>query len=235
MINHIKAVLWKQIKDTIKNKGILVQFVMYPLITIVMENTVSIQDMPEHFFVNLFSSMYMGMAPLVSISAIISEEREKNTLRVLQMCNVKAASYLIGNAIYIVSMCMAGSLVMGVTGGYGGMALLKYMLVMLVGHSCSFLLGAAIGVASKTQMAATSIYVPVMMVLAFLPMLSNFNNRIKKFSKFVFSEQLYLLVNDLEEMKITAETGIIMACNVILIVVLFAAIYQKAFAKFVKK
>lgn len=231
MINHIKAILWKQIKDTIKNKEILIQFAMFPFMTIVMENAISIQNMPEHFFANLFSSMYVGMAPLISASAIISEEREKNTLRVLQMCNVKAASYLIGNAIYILTMCMTGSLVMGIAGGYAGMDLLKFLLIMLVGHSCSFLLGATIGVASKTQMAATSINVPVMMVLAFLPMLSMFNETIKKFSKFVFSEQLYLLVNDLEGMKITAETGIIMVCNVILIVLLFLVIYQKAFRK----
>lgn len=231
MTDHIRAILWKQLKDTLKNKTILIQFVMFPLMTIVMENAISIRDMPEHFFANLFAIMYVGMAPLTSAAAVISEENEKNTLRVLQMCNVKAMEYLIGNAIYIVCICMMGSLVIGLAGGYSGMELPKFMLIMLVGHSCAFLLGAAIGVAGKSQMAATSITVPAMMVLSFLPMLSGFNDTIKKFSKYIFSEQLYLLVNDLNEMKITAETGIIMACNVILIVVLFFVTYQKSFQK----
>lgn len=227
MKNHIKAILWKQLKDTVKNKAILIQFVMFPLMTIVMENAMNMQDMPAHFFVNLFGIMYVGMAPLTSIAAIISEEKEKNTLRVLQMCNVKAVEYLIGNAIYIILICMIGSLVIGLTGGYTGVDLFRFMLIMFVGHICSFLLGATIGLVSKNQMVATSINVPVMIVLSFLPMISMFNETIKKFSKFLFSEQLYLLVNDLEQIKITLETGLIMIGNIILIVAAFLVIYRK--------
>ena len=71
MIYHILAILWKQLKDTIKNKTILIQFLMFPCMTLIMENTINIQDMPEHFFANLFAIMYVGMAPLTSIAAII--------------------------------------------------------------------------------------------------------------------------------------------------------------------
>ncbi|MBO5282455.1 MAG: ABC transporter permease [Lachnospiraceae bacterium] len=227
MSNHIGAILWKQIKDTIKNKTILIQFLMFPLITVVMENAVSIPGMPEHFFTNLFSVMYVGMAPLTSAAAIISEEREKNTLRVMQMFNVKAAALLIGNAIYIISLCMLGSLVIGAAGGYRGRELLVFMLLMLLGHGCSFLLGAAIGALCRSQMAATSVTVPVMMVLSFLPMLSLFNETIRKLSKYLYSEQLYLMVNTVSELRLTAENGIIMACNILLITGAFLAVYWK--------
>ena len=101
MKHHIKAILWKQIKDTMKNKTILIQFVMFPVMTIIMEHTIKLQGMPEHFFANLFAVMYIGMAPLTSIAAVIAEEKEKNTLRVLQMSNVKGTEYLLGNLIYI--------------------------------------------------------------------------------------------------------------------------------------
>lgn len=225
MTNHIKAILWKQLKDTIKNKNIFIQFVMFPCLTILMENAIHIENMPEHFFTNLFAIMYTGMAPLTSATAVIAEEKEKNTLCVLQLCNVKAFEYLIGNAIYIISICMIGSFVMGLTGGYAGTALLKFMLIMFLGHCCSFLLGAAIGVMSKNQMTATSIGVPVMMILSFLPMLSTFNETIKKFSKFIFSEQLYILVNNLTE-NITTETGFILSCNFVLIIVFFLITYK---------
>ena len=227
MNKSIQAILWKQSKDTLKNKAVLIQFILFPLMTIVMENAMNMQDMPAHFFVNLFGIMYVGMAPLTSIAAIIAEEKEKNTLCVLKMCNVRAAEYLIGNAIYIITICMIGSLVMGLAGGYTGMNLFRFMLLMFVGHICSFLLGATIGLVSKNQMTATSINVPVMMVLSFLPMLSMFNETIKKFSKFLFSEQLYLLVNHLEQIKMTWETGFIMMGNIILIVAAFFVIYKK--------
>lgn len=229
MINHIRAILWKQLKDTLKNKSVLIQFVMFPFMTVIMENTIHLQDMPEHFFVNLFGVMYVGMAPLTSAASIISEEKEKKTLRVLRLCDVSAAEFLIGNAIYILSLCMAGSLVIGAAGGYQGMVLLRFLLIMFVGHCCSFLLGAAIGVAGKNQMAVTSANVPVMMILSFLPMLSIFNSTIKKVSKYIFSEQIYLLINDMPDVRVTTETGIIMACNIILIVALFTAAYRKSF------
>lgn len=200
---------------------------MFPALTIVMENAVKLDNMPEHFFVNLFSVMYMGMAPLTSGAAIIAEEKEKNTLRVLQMCNVKSFEYLIGNAIYVIFICMIGSLIMGLTAGYKGTELVTFMGIMLVGHICSFLLGAAIGVASKNQMTATSLTVPVMMVLAFLPMLSMFNDTIKRIAKFFFSEQLYQMINNRKDLQITWENGLIMACNMVLIAVLFLVVYRK--------
>ena len=76
-MKHIIAILWKQIKDTFKNKEILIQFVMFPALTLIMEKAITIEGMPEHFFTNLFGVMYVGMAPLTSMASIISEEKEK--------------------------------------------------------------------------------------------------------------------------------------------------------------
>lgn len=230
MIYHILAILWKQLKDTIKNKTILIQFLMFPCMTLIMENTINIQDMPEHFFANLFAIMYVGMAPLTSIAAIISEEKEKNTLRVLQMSNVKSIEYLIGNAIYIILGCMIGSLVIGLAGGYVGNNLINFMIIMLIGHIISMLVGATIGIFSKNQMMATSVTVPAMMIFSFLPMLSMFNDAIKSISKYIFSEQLYLLLNDLSKLDISIETGIILGINFILILVIFVINYKKVFS-----
>lgn len=231
MINHIRAILWKSLKDTIKNKTILIQFLMFPCLTIVMENAISIEGMPEQFFVNLFSTMYIGMAPLTSVASIISEEKEKNTLRVLQMSNVKAFEYLVSNAIYVVTVCMLGSLVMGLAGGYKGRELLFYLLIMLVGHFTSMLVGAALGAASKNQMMATSLTVPVMMAFSFIPMLAMFNEAIMKIAKYLFTEQLYRLINDVSELHIDTETAIILGVNIILVFAIFAGVYRKSFGK----
>ncbi len=227
MINHIWAILWKQLKDTLKNKTTLIQFIMFPVLTVVMENAIELQGMPEHFFANLFAIMYVGMAPLTSIAAVIAEEKEKNTLRVLQMCNVKSSAYLLGNATYVVAICMLGSLVIGLAGGYRGQELGYFILIMLLGHSISAVLGATVGVVSKNQMVATSITVPVMMVLAFLPMLSMFNETIKKVAKFFFSQQLHMIMNNLDSLHISAETMVILVCNIVVVLVVFVMAYRK--------
>ena len=227
MINHIWAILWKQLKDTLKNKTILIQFLLFPCLTVIMENAISIDGMPEHFFANLFAIMYVGMAPLTAMSAIIAEEKEKNTLRVLHMCNVNAFEYLLGNAIYIVFICMIGSLVIAFAGGYRGNDLLSFMLIMLVGHVISMLAGATIGVFSKNQMVATSLTVPVMMIFSFLPMLAMFNETIKKIAKITYSQQIYLIFADLENSSFSMENGLVLAGNFLVAVVLFFVIYKK--------
>ncbi len=231
MRNHIWAILWKQLKDTLKNKEIFIQFLMFPCMTVIMENAIVIDGMPEHFFAKLFAVMYVGMAPLTSMAAIISEEKEKNTLRVLHMCNVRAMEYLLGNAVYIVSICMMGSLVIAFAGGYTGNELAAFLLIMFVGHTISMMAGAAIGVFSRNQMMATSLTVPVMMIFSFLPMLSMFNASIEKIAKFFYSEQLYLLMNDLNAVEIRPETIVILGVNVCLILGCFVIAYRKVFIK----
>lgn len=230
MRHHIRAILWKQMKDTLKNKTILIQFVMFPVMTLVMEHAIEIQNMPKHFFANLFAIMYVGMAPLTSIAAIISEEKEKNTLRVLQLSNVKAPEYLLGNAIYIFLMCMVGSLVIGLAGGYQSEQLFSFLLIMAVGHMISILLGAAIGVYSKNQMSATSLTVPVMMIFSFLPMLSMFNETIAKVAKIVYSQQLHLLLQDIPYPELSLQCLTVLFFNAVLIFAIFIMAYRKAFA-----
>ena len=230
MRHHMKAILWKQIKDTLKNKTILIQFVMFPAMTVIMENAIEIQNMPAHFFANLFAIMYVGMAPLTSIAAIIAEEKEKNTLRVLQMSNVKGISYLLGNLVYILLICMLGSIVIGLAGGYEGKTLLTFMAVMTVGHLISAVLGVAIGVISKNQMSATSLTVPVMMVLSFLPMLSMFNETIAKVAKIVYSQQLHLLLQDIQKPELSAQCLSVLFVNIVLIFSIFILAYRKVFA-----
>lgn len=231
MINHIRAILWKQLKDTVKNKTILIQFIMFPVLTLVMENAIEMPGMPEHFFANLFAVMYLGMAPLTSMAAIISEEKEKNTLRVLQLSNVKSMEYLVGGTIYIWFICMIGSVVIGIAGGYQGIELARFLVLMAIGHVISTLVGATIGVISKNQMTATSLTVPVMMIFSFLPMLSMFNETIRKVAKIIYSEQLYLMMNQLEEFQITGEFAAVLVCNMVVIVVAFIFAYRKGFVK----
>lgn len=230
-MRHIVAILWKQMKDTFKNKAILIQFLMFPVMTIIMENAMEIDNMPEHFFANLFGVMYIGMAPLTSMSAIISEEKEKNTLRVLHMSNVKAVEYFIGNALYIWGICMVGSLVIGLAGGYKGSVLVWFMLIMAVGHLISTMLGAAIGAFSKNQMMATGISVPVMMIFSFLPMLSMFNETIGKVAKVFYSQQLNLLIGNVQDLRIDTECIVVMGINMVVIGGVFVLGYGRIFRR----
>ena len=185
----------KQVKDTGKNIALLIQFVMFPLMAVIMENAIQLEDMPEHFFVGLFAVMHIGMAPLNVTAAIISEEKEKNTLRTLLFANIKPMEYLIGIGSYVFSACMMGAVIFGLLGGYRGKEFALFLLIMAAGVIVSMLIGAVIGIRSKSQIAATAVMTPVMMVFAFLPMLAMFNDTVAKVADIAYSQQIQLMLN----------------------------------------
>lgn len=222
------AAVWKkQMRDTLKNKTVLMQFVLFPIIAFIMNQAVQIEGMPENFFVNLFAAMYIGMAPLTSMAAVISEEKESNTLRVLRMSNVKAWEYLTGVGSYIWLMCMAGAAAFCAIGSYQSQEAAAFLMIMAAGILASLLIGAAIGVASRTQMMATSMMVPVMMIFSFLPMLSIFNSTIAKIAKYTYSEQVSILLRQVGHMEIQAENVWLIAGNMLLALGIFGLAYRK--------
>ena len=226
-MRNMTAIFKKQVKDTIQNKTVLIQFIMFPLLTLVMSQTITIEGMPENFFVNLFATMYIGMAPLTSIAAVIAEEKEKNTLRVLMMSNVKPYEYLLGVGSYIWFACMLGAAVICAAGGFPLRESLAFMGIMAVGILASLLVGAAIGTWSKTQMMATSITVPVMMIFSFLPMLSLFNDTIAKIAKFIFSQQVSIMLGQVSALQAEAGNICILAINMVVFTALFTFSYKK--------
>lgn len=227
-MKNIKAVFWKQMKDTLKNKTILIQFVMFPLMAVVMENFITVEGMPEHFFVKMYASMYIGMAPICSMSAILAEEKETYTLKVLLMSDVKPTEYLFGTGSYVWLACMLGACVFGIVGEYEGGAFLSFLLIMAVGILASILIGAAVGTWSRNQMTATSLSVPVMLVFAFLPMLSMFNETIKSAAKFAYSEQINILINELgAEAAVSMESAVVILVNILIAFGFFLFAYRR--------
>ena len=215
----------KQLKDTLKNKTVLIQFLMFPAMTLLMENAVKIPDMPELFFTKLFSVMFLGMAPITSAAAIISEEKEKNTLRVLMMANVKPWEYLLGVGLYVWTLCMAGAGIMAT--GFPASDIPFYLGIMAAGLVISVVIGACIGVFASNQMSATSLFVPVMMVFSFSPMLAMFNDKIEKVARVFYTQQLRVLMNRMSFEGIKTESILILVVNAVLAVVLFFAAFRK--------
>ena len=224
-MRNIGIIFKKQIKDTFKNKTVLIQFVMFPMMTLIMEKCINIPDMPALFFTKLFAVMYMGMAPLTSVASIISEEKEKNTLRVLLMANVKPWEYLSGVGIYVWTLCMAGAGIMAT--GVPSERIPFFLSVMAIGFTVSIVMGACIGVFSPNQMVATSLFMPVMMVFSFAPMLALFNDKIEKVAGVFYTQQLRILLNQMSFDGMTAKAAIVLIINAALALGLFFAAFRK--------
>ena len=224
-MRNAKVIIKKQLKDTLKNKTVFIQFVLFPLMTLIMENAIRLDGMPELFFTKLFSVMYMGMAPLTATAAIIAEEKEKNTLRVLTMANVKGWEYLLGVGVYVWTLCMGGALVMAT--GFPRAQIPFYLLVMALGFVLSIVAGACVGVCSKNQMMATSLVMPVMLVLSFAPMLAMFNDTIEKIARFFYTQQVRTLLNEMTFAGLGAEGAFILAANAFLMGMVFVTAFHR--------
>lgn len=224
-MRNVGVIFKKQLKDTLKNKTVLIQFIMFPLMTLIMEHAISLPDMPELFFTKLFSVMYMGMAPMTSAAAIISEEKEKNTLRALMIANVKPWEYLLGVGAYVWTLCMAGAGIMAT--GLASSDIPFYLGVMAAGFVISISLGACIGIFSSNQMTATSLFVPVMLVFSFSPMLAMFNDKIEKVARIFYTQQLRVLMNRMSFEGIKPESIMILIVNAVLAIALFFVAFKR--------
>lgn len=224
-MRNIGIIIKKQLRDTLKNKTVLIQFIMFPVMTLIMEHAVSIPDMSEFFFTKLFSVMYIGMAPLTSVASIIAEEKEKNTLRVLTMANVKSWEYLSGVGIYVWTLCMAGAGVMAT--GLPSSDIPLYLCIMATGFIISIAMGAAVGVFAPNQMVATSLFMPVMMVFSFAPMLAMFNDKIEKAARVFYTQQLRVLLGQMTFDGIKTETVLVIVLNALIALCIFFAAFKR--------
>ena len=224
-MRNIGIIIKKQLRDTLKNKTVLIQFIMFPVMTLIMEHAVSIPDMPEFFFTKLFSVMYIGMAPLTSVASIIAEEKEKNTLRVLTMANVKSWEYLSGVGIYVWTLCMAGAGVMAT--GLPATDIPFYLCIMATGFIISIAMGAAVGIFAPNQMVATSLFLPVMMVFSFAPMLAMFNDKIEKAARVFYTQQLRVLLGQMTFDGIKTETVLVIVLNALIALSIFFAAFKR--------
>lgn len=226
-MKKVAAIFRKQLKDTLKNKEVLIQFIMFPVIATIMQNSIRIEDMPRNYFVILFATMYIGMSPLTSTASILAEEKEKNTLRVLLMSNVKESEYLLGVGSYIFLICMLGSVVFAVVGQYRGIEFVLFLSIMALGILISILIGAGIGTLSKNQMSATSVTVIVMLIFSFLPMIAMFNEGVAKVSRFTFSQQLNDWLKGIGTISIHVDTIGILLLNMIVALLIFVLGYRR--------
>ncbi len=226
MMRNSLAIMRKQWKDTLKNKPVLIQFIIFPVMAVIMTKFVSVPDLPPTYFIKMFAGMFVGMSPLVATSSILSEEKDEGTLRVLFMSNVKSMEYLFAIAIYVFLFSMAGAVVMCLAGGYTGLDALRFLLILAAGILTSILIGAAIGVFSPNQMVSTSIMTPLMMVFAFVPMIGSFNEHVQKISKVLYSGQIDYLIGNLESNESMISSLLVILINAIIALVLFGLSFR---------
>lgn len=228
-IRRMRAVFKKQVKDTLKNKRVLMQFILFPVLAIIIIKSISQNNAIDtsKAIATLFATMFTGMVPLNTIASIIAEEKEKNTLRALMMSNVKPMEYLMGIGGNIFILCTLDSVIFGLLGGYIGINLFKFVIILIFGTIASLLLGISIGVFSNNQMSLVGTTVPIGLIFAYLPMLSEVNNHLKVVSQILYTQQLYNLLDNLNASNFTWDKFAIITANILVFLGIFIIAFRK--------
>ncbi|MBQ5544680.1 MAG: hypothetical protein IIU00_03305 [Clostridia bacterium] len=186
----LSAILIKQCKDSLHNLPSLMVMLIYPAVAWIMITTMRGEEAMTDFFVPMFAAMHCSFSPITLSSNILSEEKEKGTLRSLVMAGVSGIQYLISLSVFVIVFSMLTGSAFLLMGDFDPQCTLTFAGAMLAGVILSTLAGLCVGIRSKNVSGANGIAVPVGLVLALLPMLGQFNSRIEKAAGYVYSGQI---------------------------------------------
>lgn len=226
--SNLSAILQKQFKDAFNNKMMLFMFFIFPIVTFVFKLAAPVaEELPPQYFVMMFSTMFIGMVPASIMVSVISEEKEKKTLRTLMYANVSPFEYLSGIGLFTLSLATIGGLLFGFMGEFAAAEFVLYMLIFFVGAITSLLLGSVIGLIAKNQMNASAIVTPVSLVFSFMPLLAMFNDSIKTVAQIFYTYQINSLIGQLTIENFTLDKFAVLFANIIVFAVLFVLVYRK--------
>jgi len=222
-----KAIFFKQLLDIFKNKMVLIQFIVFPLVAFVFTEMVAKPnlDISDSMFVTMFAGIFAGMSVLSTIANFIAEDRERKSLRFLVMAGVKPYQYMLGIGGVMMAASLVVSVVFGLIGGFGGMDFVRFIVVLLLGSIASTLLGATVGIISKNQQSAAAMAMPLGMILGFTPMLALFSGTVQKIFGIFYTMQVNTLVNDFSASF--AKPALIILANIVVLAVLFVLAYNR--------
>lgn len=219
------AIAYKQFKDIIKNKTIFLQFIIFPLITMLLLIVIKDKNITNSIPM-MFATIFIGMTPLTCMASIIAEEKEKMTLTALKFAFVKSFEYLTGIGYVILLACIVINIVFSCLISGDIILKLKFFFVLMLGIIPSMILGAVLGLLSKNQMSIASLVSPVSFILSLLPLFSTFNKNIRNFSRFLYTQQINDILNNISG-ELSYKKIIVIISNALLFVILFAIVYKK--------
>ncbi|MCL1804103.1 MAG: ABC transporter permease [Eubacteriaceae bacterium] len=222
-----KAIFAKQAKDMSKNPMVLVMFVIFPAVALVMTQIIAKpnDDIPNNMFVTMMSAIFAGMGLITATSAIFAEDIERKSLRFLIIAGVKPQQYLAGTGGFLLLAGTATSAVFALIGDFDIKEALKFLAVMITGTAGSIILGAAIGMLSKNQQAATAFGLPVSVIVGFTPMVAAFDEKIAKAAGIFYTQQINVVVNDFSVSL--AKPMLVITANIVVFTGLFVFAYLK--------
>ncbi|MCL2563207.1 MAG: ABC transporter permease [Oscillospiraceae bacterium] len=222
-MNAVKAIFTKQLNDLTKNVSVTIMFVLFPVMALMLGSLMGGEEGAMQ--VGMFAAMFVGSTPMIVIANNVAEDIEYKGLRFLVMAGVRPWQYLLGLTGFVLVMSAASVAAFVFIGSFSGELLIRFIAVAVLGLIASSILGGAIGIFAKNVQQASVIYTPFMMLLAFLPMASMFNEFIAQIAPYLFSYQVLRVIMD--PYADFTHALIVIGVNIVLLLAFFIVAYKK--------
>lgn len=181
-------------------------------------------------------ALSLGVLMNISMSvyctaAALAEEKEKNTLRTLMTSSVNGLEFFLGSIIPAIILSTAVNIlcVFIVQLTLSGSQWTAYIIITAVCAFIASVVGMIFGIYAKTQVSASTITTPALIVFMMIPMLAGFSEILEKISDFLFTGIALDAISAISAGKVPIHFQGIMILTVetILSVVLFLILYRK--------
>ena len=190
MFKRLSALLWLRFQIIFSNKSILLQILMPFAFVYFYKYLLDMQtrggEQESLLVLAICLPFSLAMAVGNPITVILSEEKEKKNLRTLLVSGVKRSEYLASTLIlpFFLTLIIMGAVPLILDISIDN--LFNYSVVVISTSIVIILLYLFLGLVTRTQVEAQIVSIPVMLLVAFLPMLSNLDQSISKFVDYSF-------------------------------------------------
>ncbi|MCU5531597.1 ABC transporter permease [Bacillus anthracis] len=169
-MRRFSAIFRKEVQDIKTNASVLVMAAMPIMFAFVYQQ----MDGPKEQIANMVTLMSLIMVGSFVQAALIAEEKEKHTLRVMMLSPTSSLEVLLGKSaltgLITFVICISNFAILGVV--KGNMVLI--ILFLLISIFFFLMLGTAIGLLAKTMASTSVVGMPILFVFFLAPMLGEF-------------------------------------------------------------
>lgn len=201
-ITNIAVVFQLKLVAIIKNLSVMVAPLLAIAFVTLINTTVPI-DSTEIGFSKVAFILGFGlnfniiMGGIMMGSQPLADEKEKQTLRVLLGSSISQGDFFIGSFLppFLISSLVNLILVPLAGGSFSKLPLVPFFLLTSFASLISILLGFVIGIYAKTQIQATIISFPLLLLLTMVPSFSAFSSAIDPIVRLLYSGILIQYLN----------------------------------------
>ena len=187
MFNRLKALVWLRNQTIIANKNLLVQVLMPYGLLFIYKNFMNLGYDKGLDLMFLCLSTAIAMSVGSTVSTIIAEEKEKNNLKTLLLSGVRPHEYLISVLVHPVMITVINMILFPILANADiSKMYLEYGMVVMLTAMAVILINLCIGAISSTQSKAQINGLPIMLIIAMGPNLSQMNTDIANFINYTF-------------------------------------------------